>query len=584
MSINRSTIVTIGFTLLAGIAIGAIVFNGGKTESSVEAEHVHEFDEESGEWTCSMHPQVRQSEPGSCPFCGMDLIPLKAISRDNSSSLRMTEEAVALANIETTVIGTKDFNQSLVLNGKIRLDERRIKSQTTHFSGRIEKLYKNFEGQSVRKGEPVASIYSPELVAAQEEFLEAKRIAQSNPVLFEAARKKLRFWKISEDQIKEIAAKNMPLQEIDLLSEYDGVVMNKKVNNGDHLMEGQSLMDIADLSSLWVVFDVYEKDIDMIELGQTLSFTRNGSNEIYQARISFISPAVNANRVIEVRASVNNGSMVLKPEMFVKGILDTQGTQALSIPRSAVLWTGTRSIVYIKKEGELAFELREIEIGDRLGNDYVVKAGLAAGDEVVTNGVFTIDAEAQLQGKTSMMIPTKQIDKIEAASFVEIDLPQAPDYRSTTDPVFQKQLLLLTEAYLDLKDAMVAGLAIDITNKASQVNQALASVDMRLVKGQAHDHWMTLLATMESSLERIQSTASRDNQRLEFINLSNALINSVRTYGTNNERPLFIQYCPMANQDQGANWISKEENIINPYFGDMMLTCGSVEEIINPFK
>jgi Cu(I)/Ag(I) efflux system membrane fusion protein len=580
MSINRSTIIIIALALIGGFAIGGIVFRGGSTNSHEEHEHV--FNEETGEWTCSMHPQVRQSEPGSCPFCGMDLIPVNTSSEESPTLLRMSDEAIALANIQTTIIGENELAGNLVLNGKIKLDERIVKSQTTHFSGRIERLYKNFEGQSVQKGDPIASIYSPELVAAQEEFLEAKRIASSNPVLYEAARKKLRFWKISEEQIKAIEAQNMPLQEIDLLSEYNGVVMHKKVNNGDHLMEGQVLMDIADLSALWVVFDVYEKDIDKIQLGQPVTFTRNGTNTVYEARISFIAPNVNTNRVIEVRANLKNTSRSLKPDMFVKGSLSVSETSALTVPRSSVLWTGTRSIVYIKKKGEFTFELREIELGERLGNDYEVKSGLAAGDEVVTNGVFTIDAEAQLQGKTSMMITPKQIDKVEAPSFVEFELPQAPDYRSTTDPVFQEQLLRLTEAYLELKDAMVEGVAIDITKKTPQVKQALASVDMRLIKGQAHDHWMTLLATMESSIETIQSTSNRDDQRLEFINLSNALINAVRTYGTNNERPLFIQYCPMANEDQGANWISKDENIVNPYFGDMMLTCGSVEEVLKP--
>ena len=441
-------------------------------------------------------------------------------------------------------------------------------------------LYKNFEGERIRKGDALASIYSPQLVAAQEEFLETKRMADSNPTLYEAAKRKLKYWKISDSQIAEIEQKGEPLQEIELLAEFDGIITKKFVNTGDHLMEGGALLEISDLSKVWVVFDVYEKDLDQLEIGQLVSYRRNGSNEVFEGPISFISPEVNPNtRVVEVRVDQRNNSRTLKPDMFVKGSIAGRTTKGLLVDRTAVLWTGKRSIVYIKTSADWTFELREIELGNLINDQYEVLSGLSPGDEIVTNGAFIIDAEAQLQGKSSMMMPTK--NESTNAGFVEISLNEPKDYQSNTSSEFQDQLLSVALAYIDLKDAMVGGSNFEIANKAPAVSQALEAVDMTLVKGEAHLHWMEVHGVMKSSLDLISKSNNRDQQRLEFINLSNALINSVRSYGTNYDSPLYIQYCPMANNDQGANWISKEENIINPYFGDMMLTCGSVEETIN---
>lgn len=579
MILNRSILLTIAATLLVGIIIGGLAFSGGSNENMASAKQ-HDHSQESGEWTCSMHPQVRQAEPGSCPFCGMDLIPATSGADEDPKVLKMTKEAIALANIQTTTIGEAATSNLVQLNGKIKVDERAVKSQTTHFGGRIEQLYKNSTGEYVQKGEAIASIYSPELVAAQEEFLEAKRMAKSNPVLFEATKKKLKFWKISDEQIAEIAAKGHGLQEIKLLSQFAGVITKKMVNNGDHLMEGQTLLEIADLSKLWVVFEVYEKDIDLFSLGQKIIFQRNGASQKHEAIISFISPEVNPRtRIIEIRADIKSSTGLLKPDMFVSGEIQTDSQSSLTVPRSAVLWTGKRSIVYIKNKGELAFELREISLGKSLGDAYQVLSGLQSGDEVVSNGAFTIDAEAQLRGKSSMMMQVTN-EKAEVAGFSEIALSTFEDYTAQTDPTFQNQLMVYTMDYLVLKDAMVAGDKDEILIELPKLKNSLAAVNMGLVKGDAHMHWMELLEAMDKSIVKIELAPNRDKQRLEFINLSNALINAVKSFGTNTDNPLYIQFCPMANNDQGANWISKEENIINPYFGDMMLTCGSVEEVI----
>lgn len=577
MNKGVSKILTMAVPLIIGVALGA-VFLGGSAE---EGEHQHELSAE-GIWTCSMHPQVRQPEPGACPFCGMDLIPATGGEEENLAVLKMSNAAIELANIQTTVVGSESIEGALKLNGKIKADERRVNTQTTHFGGRIEALYKNYVGEVIRKGEKIASLYSPELLAAQEELIEAKKLEQSNPVLLEAARKKLNYWKLTDTQISEIEESEAPMRNFDLLANYDGVVTKKLVNTGDHLHEGEGLLEITDLSKVWVVFELYERDLPKVRLGDEISFTARGVRGSKKARVSFISPEVNPqSRVVEVRADVSNQGNYLKPDMFIEGDLLMDSGQALLVPRSAVLWTGKRSIVYVKLPGEQSFELRNVVLGESLGDFYVIEEGLSAGETVVTNGAFTLDAEAQLRGKISMMNPagTAAAESPETP-FSEVALPGFQDYRASVQPAFQEQLANLSAAYIKLKDDMVEGNSSNIRKTGVAVKQALAKVDMGLTNGAGHSHWMNMLEPMQESLEVITTSGDRDLQRLQFINLSKALINSVQSFGTSLESPLYIQFCPMANNDKGATWISTSEEIINPYFGDVMLNCGNVEDVL----
>lgn len=582
MELNRSTLIIIAITLVVGVGIGGFVFNGSSQAEALSGHEDHEHTmDENGLWTCSMHPQVRQSEPGSCPFCGMDLIPVSNNEDEDPRVLKMSNEAIRLANIQTTIIKEGASNSSLRLNGKVRADERRMNTQTTHFAGRIEKLYKNFEGDLVNAGDKIASIYSPELVAAQEELIEAKKLEKSNPVLLEAARKKLNYWKLTQKQIEAIESSEKPILNFDLLADYNGVVTKRLVNTGDHLHEGEGLLELTDLSKLWVVFEVYEKDLGLVKNGDKILFSTNSSSESYEGTVSFIDTKVDpVSRIVEIRADINNKRGLLKPDMFVNGEISHRGTNQLLVPKSAVLWTGKRSIVYLKGDEPGAFELKEVTLGQAIGQTYQVLEGLSAGDEVVTNGAFTIDAEAQLQGKTSMMSQSITVNNPETQIFQEVELPQHKDYQGQVDPKFQEQLSKFSTDYIRLKDKMVEGNGNDIRKAGIALTQSLAAIDMSLTQGEAHHHWMALLEPMQMSLTTIGSSNNRDQQRLQFINLSKALINAIRSFGTTHDSPLYIQFCPMANNDKGATWVSLEEQIINPYFGDVMLTCGNVEDII----
>lgn len=584
MKLNRSIILTVGITLVLGVAIGALFFGGNNSSGLkvVENEHAHKLNAE-GLWTCSMHPQVRQSESGACPFCGMDLIPVANDDEGDPTVLKMSNAAIQLADIQTAFVGSGSGNDVIRLSGKIKVDERRVNVQTTHFGGRVEELYKGFEGDVVKKGERIASIYSPELVAAQEELIEAKKLESTNPILLEAARRKLHHWKLSMEQIHAIESSKEPMRNFDLLADYDGIITKKLVNTGNHLHEGGGLMEITDLSKVWAVFEVYERDLGKIRLGDRLDFESKGTRKSQTGTISFIAPEVNSEtRIVEVRADLDNRSGSLKPGMFISSSIYTSQNAGIAVPKPAVLWTGKRSIVYIKVQNEQSFQLREVVLGNAINDEYMIESGLEVGDEVVVNGAFTLDAEAQLRGKISMMNPAVVGGKTEKKEgyFIEVELPVSIDYSGQVESKFQKQLTELAMQYIALKDLMVEGNGGEIRKAGINVKTALSDVDMSLTKGAAHMHWMAMLSPMTESLEIITASGDRDVQRLQFINLSKALINSVQSFGTSIESPLYVQYCPMANNNQGATWISKEENIVNPYFGDVMLTCGNVESII----
>ena len=365
-------------------------------------------------WTCAMHPQIRMDKPGKCPICGMDLIPLKQASAANvdPDAIRLTKEAAQLASVQTSIVTNQKPIKEVRLYGKVQADERSIQSQVSHMPGRIENLTVNFTGETVKKGEPLAIIYSPELITAQQELLEAAISKQMQPEIYQAARDKLRQWKLSDSQIADIENSGKAKEDFEILSNTNGVIISRRVNNGDHVDQGTVLFDVTDLSHVWVMFDAYESDLPFIKTGDRISFTIQALPGIdFMGNTTFIDPVIDpVTRVAKVRVEINNESGHLKPGMFATGILKAnldQYRNKLVIPRSAVLWTGTRSIVYVKQLviDESVFKMREIELGPSLGNSYVVINGLKEGEEIVTNGTFSVDASAQLEGKPSMMNP-----------------------------------------------------------------------------------------------------------------------------------------------------------------------------------
>ncbi|MFD1613723.1 efflux RND transporter periplasmic adaptor subunit [Gelatiniphilus marinus] len=589
---NNKIVIYVGL-LVIGVLLGWLLFGGSSNES---AKHNHKETTETNQmWTCSMHPQIMQPEPGDCPICGMDLIPAES-SADGllADQFQLTENAMALANIQTTVVGKGNIDGNTIkLSGKIAENEEANAVQVSYFSGRIERLNINFTGEEVNKGQLLATIYSPELYAAQQELITASSLKESQPALYKAVRNKLKLWKLSESQINQIEDTGKVKENFPVYAMVSGTVTEKLVEQGDYVKQGQPLLKIANLNTVWGNFDVYENQIDRFTKGQEVLITTNAyPNKEFKGKVDFIDPVLNTKtRTVTLRVVLNNKDDVFKPGMFVTANIERvsrSNDEVLTIPASAILWTGERSVVYLKTNpDQTVFEMREVVLGNQIGNEYEVLEGLFVGNEIVTNGTFTVDAAAQLQGKKSMM--NKDGGKVmtghEGHLGMENNLPNKEsdhtnmNERLTVSEKFQEQLKVVYNDYINLKNALVKEDSKITSVNATSLFDNLGKVDMKLLSdNNAHAHWMSLVKEIQSSATSISKTSDIKEQRDHFKHLSSHLINAVQLFGVNEK--VYVEFCPMADNNNGAYWLSKEEKVINPYFGEAMLTCGEVKQVI----
>jgi len=426
-------------------------------------------------WTCSMHPQIRQPKPGKCPICFMDLIPVTTEYADvGPRQISFSKEAIKLMEIETTPVVRKFVTAEIRMVGKIDYDETQVKHITAWVPGRIDRLFVDFTGITVAKGDHMVELYSPELLSAQAELLQALKavegiksetselVKRTILAMLEASREKLRLLGLTKEQIGKIEASGVPVTHLIIYSPIGGIVINKHATEGMYVQTGTPIYTVADLSHLWVKMDAYESDLPWIRYGQETEFTTEAyPGELFKGKISFIDPVLNdKTRTIKVRVDVDNSDGRLKPEMFIKAVVRAkvaQGGRAMApelagkwicpmhpsviksgrgicdicgmnlvtpeslgyvtadvpkeaplvIPASAPLITGTRAVVYVQLPAteKPTYQGRQIVLGPRAGDYYIVDSGLTEGEIVVTNGNFKIDSALQIQAKPSMMSP-----------------------------------------------------------------------------------------------------------------------------------------------------------------------------------
>ncbi len=564
--ILKNKILQFSIVLLVGIFTGWLFFKPGNEKTE---EHLHNHNEDVT-YTCSMHPKIRQNEQGKCPICGMALIAVSQNSdKENSSPyvFSLSSEAIALANVKTHRITYGGYDKEIILTGKVAVNEQKKVSVTANYSGRIEKLFIDFTGQEVLKGQKLATIYSPDLITAQKELFEAAKFKSTNPAIYNAAKEKLRFWKITDKQIDEIENRGYVLSEFDVISDQSGVVINLKVTNGDYVNKGSLLFEITDLNNLWVLLDAYESDLPLIKTGQSIDISVSSMpGKEFSSTVAFIDPLINTlTRTASVRAEVSNNSQLLKPEMFVKGRIKSGvhgKSDSLVIPNSAVLWTGLRSVVYVKKGSpdNPWFEMREVTIGTSLGQFYVVENGLIEGEEVVSNGLFAIDAAAQLNGNYSMM-------------------NRAPDNTVEIPEMFTNQLTAFINQYLELKNVLVKSDFNLAKSTIPKFESAFNTIGNSHLSGKAIAFWEPKRNEIERLITRLKNAGNIEDQRMIFSDITDIIVLTVETFRVN-MKTIYVAYCPMALNDTGGFWLSEFEEIRNPYFGDMMLECGEVKKTI----
>ncbi len=564
--------------LLVGFAIGKL------TSGKKEVETHQHLEENQQIWTCSMHPQIKKDKPGKCPLCQMDLIPLDNLSDENTlpNEIQMSASAMKLAEIQTSIVQKQKPEKELRLLGKVKADERLLYSQTVHLPGRIERLYINFTGEKIYKGQKLASIYSPEFISAQKELFEVSKSA--NIYLLEAARNKLKQWKFSDKQIANLEKRGAIQNQVIIRSDYNGYVTKRHISEGDHVKEGQVLFEITDLRKVWVLFEAYENDLAWVKLKDNIKINFKAlAGKTFEGKVSFIDPFIDPKtRVAYVRVELPNKKGLLKPNMFANGLLTSKSTlkeEVILIPKSAVLWTGKRAVVYVKLPNRThnSFMYREVILGDELGGFYIIKNGLEEGEEVATHGVFKIDASAQLAGKKSMMNPTG--GKVATGHKHGGDKKGIKIDKSTISVVFKKQLGDVITSYFVLKNKLAndnSAIQSDVKN----IEKMLKKVDMNLVMNDAHFFWMSTLVSLQKDLKLLGEEKNINAQRKHFISISNSLLNLSQQVGVELNETLYVDFCPMANDNKGAYWLSTQKAIKNPYFGKSMLGCGEVKAVI----
>jgi Cu(I)/Ag(I) efflux system membrane fusion protein len=494
----------------------------------------------------------------------------------------------------------------------------------------------DFTGITVNKGDHMVDLYSPELISAQAELLQALKatggitsntsdlMKRTTLATLKAARDKLRLLGLSLAQIEKIESVGEPVTHITVYSPMGGVVIHKHATEGMYVNTGTPIYTLADLSRLWVMLDAYESDLPWIRYGQEVEFSTEAyPGHVFKGKISFHDPILNAKtRTVKVRLNVDNSGGKLKPGMFVRSVLRAKVAQGgaamdpelagkwicpmhpsviknqpdtcdicemdlvateslyaaaiepneppLVIPATSPLITGKRAIVYVKipNADRPTFEGRQVVLGPRAADYYLVKEGLAEGEIVVTNGNFKIDSALQIQAKPSMM---------SAENGHKYEIFEVPDE-------YRKQLWGVVEKYLLLHEALASDDKNAAIRTAGETLEALSVVEMSLLSGNAHKAWMDNSMKMKAALDKIIKAEGIEPMREEFENLSNELIAVAGQFGVYPDKTLYKINCPMAFNNRGADWLQIDEDIRNPYFGASMYKCGQVIDVFGKKK
>jgi membrane fusion protein, copper/silver efflux system len=539
-------------------------------------------------WTCSMHPQVRQPQQGKCPICSMDLIPLAADNDGNDDSelprLSLSPRSAALLQLQTAPVRRQQVFSEIRMPGSLVADETRLYELSARFGGRVDDLHADYSGKVLKEGEPLLQIYSPELHSVHQELLQALRRSGVDSQATELAREKLRLLGMSESQLTEMEEAGEAFTHFAVLSRTDAVVMERMVTAGQYVVGGDVLYRVADLSRLWGEFEVFESQQMNLALGLTADITLQGTNESQRrAVIEFIDPVVDlTKRSLRVRVSIENKDGLLRPGMLASAVVQApaagNGEEPLVIPASAPLITGRRAVVYVQlpESDRPSFEARDVSLGGRHGDYYIVREGLSEGELVVTNGQFKIDSELQIRGRPSMMAPVEKRHE----EYGEKEAVIIVSYRDHLDDSFRGDSRPFVEAYLELTEALAADNGNRTAAAVRQLQEYLHAIGAHRLGGEAHVVWMNMYQEIDMVLELMMQDSGIQAVRNNLQRLNDQVELLYRQFGGGHLPVAHLGYCPMVDGDKGGSWLQKGDSVNNPYFGAMMLRCGDVLETL----
>ena len=546
---------------------------------------------------CPMHPQIKSNKENAvCPICNMALVELEGGGLEASQDLTLTAQQIQQAGVVTQPVMYRTLYRQIDTTGRIDYDERRLAKITSWIRGksRIEELYVSFVGQQVEQGQPLAELYSPELMVAQQEYLTALRTVDGRSSaglgesLLEAARQKLKYQGLSDEQIEELVEQSQVSDHISILAPISGTVIKRHVQEGQYVSEGDVLFEIADLQELWVFADIYEDELPLIEVGMPVELSvSNSPGESFMGEIAFIDPMVRpTTRTVPVRIDVDNREGKLLPGMFARVRLRRDFEDLLAVPEHAVLWSGERSVA-ILGSGAGTFRPTEIRTGMKwlyeasapqttsigFGEGRVrfheVLEGLAPGDEVVTAGAFLLNAESQFQGVLAKMLPpaSEQV---------------------TLEEVLGEALAAQLRDVLDSYFGLSAALAADQIDESSYHLESLLQAATRLEQSAEATDAKELASDAGSFRQHLAELSSQPiedarDARARFGRISRELTQLLAKHGgkTLFGEDLFQFECGMAKVGY-ERWLWWSPEIHNPYMGQKMLSCGTQLDVLEP--
>ncbi len=547
----------------------------------------------------------------------MDLIPVakEASATENAQrQVALSASAVRLAEVTVAPVERRSVAVEIDMVGKIQFDETRLAYISPRVPGRIDRLYANYVGMAVKAGDHLADMYSPDLVSSQQELLQALKTAgvpaAFTASLLNATRERLRLWGLTADQIAVIERSGQVHDHVTFFSPIGGIVVEKEAREGQYVETGTCLFTVADLTRVWAQLDAYESDLAWLRYAQEVIFEAEAyPGETFKGTIAFIAPQLDsATRTVKVRINVTNTDGRLKPEMFVRAtvravvsgkgkvirsdlrgkwmspmhpeiVKDHPGTcdvcgmplvraeelgyaapseresaLPLVIPASAPLLTGKRAVVYVALPNQPGvYEGRDVVLGARAGDFFLVEEGLREGERVVVNGAFKIDSSLQIQGKTSMMAPTAGSES-HAHPAGEVS-PAARTTASDIPEAFRKSFSGMMENILAIAAALADDNLKESHAAAVRAKRAFTTVDMTTLSGEAHTRWMQTLQALGQPLDTMAAAHDIETFRLSFASLSDEAARAVKAFGLPPLSPLYLLRCPMAFNHRGANWL-----------------------------
>jgi membrane fusion protein, copper/silver efflux system len=478
-------------SLLVGLGIGLLiaVLAGGMVTTIVHASHQHRAAAVASERAeASAEPEKPQ--------------PTMDSGTEPGSTVELTEDEQKAAGVQISEVRRQHLTMEISAFGRVEDPESRLSTISARVAGRIDKLYLQYTGQNVQRGQAIAEIYSPELLSASEEYklaLDSRNqlragaepeAVQAADDLVSASRRRLELWGMTAPQIEHIAA-GQSNPDVTIYSGASGTVVERKVTQGQYVNAGDVLYSVADLSTIWVKADVYESDLPQIRAGQPVEISSDAlSGKTIHGSVEFIEPQASVEtRTVAVHVHVANPGMRLRPGMFVRAVFNERQENALVIPRSAVLDTGTRKLVYVAKQNGV-FEAREVQTGTPNNDLFPVLSGVKAGERVVTNGNFLVDSQTRLTGgMTGLFGGSKEFGDHPTPGGGSPELPSSKTakiiYRTDPDPL---QGAAPAKFYVQLMDATGESIS-DAQVKVTLVMPGMPSMNMAEMRATADLSW-----------------------------------------------------------------------------------------------